>query len=71
MDAYVFTSKASIPVYDIITGYKEHDVGIEFYWVLHNGIRYAFGYVDQADRFDSPESKQIRDRVLESLKFQY
>jgi len=71
VDAYVFTSKASIPVYDIINGYKEHEVGIEIYWVLNNGIRYAFGYADMADRFDSPESKEMRNRILQSLKFQY
>jgi len=65
IDAYVFTSKVSIPVYDIINGYKEHEVGIEIYWVLHNGIRYAFGYADLADRFDSPESKEIRNRMLD------
>jgi len=33
--------------------------------VLHNGIRYAFGYADLADQFDSPESKEIRNRILD------
>ncbi len=72
IDAYVFTLKSSIPVYSpIIKEFEEYEVGIESYWVLHNGIRYTFGYTDLADRFDSPESKQIRDGILRSLKFLY
>ena len=48
---------------------KKNDMGIEGYIVLNNGIVYAFYYEDLADRFDSLESKQIRDRILGSLKF--
>lgn len=54
-----------------VTTIKENDIGTEYYWVLHNGIRYTFTYSDLADRFDSPESKQIRDRILDTLEFQY
>ena len=44
---------------------------IEYYWVLHNGISYMSTYSDLANHFDSAESKQMRDRILGSLKFQY
>ena len=50
---------------------KKNDAGIEGYIVLNNGIVYAFYYEDLADHFDSIENKQIRDRILGSLKFQY
>jgi hypothetical protein len=46
-------------------------VEVEIYLILHNVIRYAFGYLDKADRFDSPESKEIRDRILYPLNLEY
>jgi hypothetical protein len=53
----------------VVLTLKKGEAGVEYYSVLHNGVVYTFSNVDLANDFDSPESKQIRDRILQSIKF--
>jgi len=51
---------------------KENDVpsiGMELYNVINGTMLYQFAYTDLADHFDSPEGKQVRDKILRSIKF--
>ena len=45
------------------------NTGIEIYVTLHNNSKYAFSYYDFATDFDSTQSKNIRDKILQSIKF--
>lgn len=45
------------------------NIGVELYNVINGTILYQFAYFDMADHFDSIESKNIRDKMLASIKF--
>lgn len=45
------------------------NIGVELYNVINGTVRYQFAYFDMAHHFDSIEGKNIRDRMLASIKF--
>jgi hypothetical protein len=59
--AFAITTKYSDPA--------SRNRGAEGYVVTHGGKLYIFAYFDWSDHFDSPESKLIRNQILQSIKF--
>jgi hypothetical protein len=45
------------------------NVSSELYVTQHNNLTYAFAYEDLAIDFDSIQSKNLRDKILHSIKF--
>ena len=48
---------------------SDKDIGNQFFMVGYDGKLYAMGYKNTVDNFDSPQSQEIMERIISSVRF--
>ncbi len=48
---------------------SDKDIGNQFFMVEYDGKLYAMGYKNTVDNFDSPQSQEIMERIISSVRF--